>query len=131
MLQTIEFDLYFTSDSYQLMLSNKPSDYIRAIEDDPSLLQVTDSNGTTIFHVAAMYGRLQVMDAINNIDAYMKDQVDKYNATPLIFASSNGRAASVKWLLDHDADVNIKTIYGETALDRAWNQNIKDMIKEK
>ena len=51
---------------------------------------------------------IQVMEVINNIDARMKDHVDEYNKTPLIWASKNDQAASVKWLLHHDADVNFK-----------------------
>ena len=85
---------------------NKPSEYIRLIEEDNSLLQVTASDGTTIFHMAAYYGRLQVMEAINNIDPHMKDRVTKYNRTPLMWASNHGHIDCVKWLLDHDVDVN-------------------------
>ena len=113
-------------------MDNKQSEYIRLIQEDPSLLQVTDSTGYTIFHYAAFYGRLQVMEAINNIDPHMKDRVDKYNTTALMWASQHGHVDCVKWLLDHDADVNIKNFSGWTALDDARsNQVIKDMIKKK
>ena len=57
-------------------------------------------------------GHLQVMEAINNIDARMKDRVDEYNKTPLIWASNNDQTASVKWLLHHDADVNFIRMEG-------------------
>ena len=110
----------------------EPSEYIRLIQEDPSLVQVTRSlDGTTIFHGAARYGRLQVMEAINNIDPHMKDRVNEWNETPLMMASMNDQVACVKWLLDHDVDVNIKTVYGLTVLDKADNQEIQDMIKKK
>ena len=63
------------------LVEDKPSDYITAVEQDNALVQVTNSDGRTIFHDAVYYGRLQVMEAINNIDAHMKDRVDKYNRT--------------------------------------------------
>ena len=113
------------------MKDNKQSEYIRLIEEDPSLVQLTYYNGGTIFHYAAYNGRLQVMEAINNNDPHMKDRVDKYNATPLMFASYYGHVACVKWLLDHDVDVNIKDVDGYTTLDLARKQEIKDMIKKK
>ena len=127
----IEFDFYFTSDLLRLMDDNKQSEYIRLIEEDNSLVQLTRSYGTTIFHDAALYGRLQVMEAINNIDPHMKDRVNKINQTPLMFASNRGQVASVKWLLDHDVDVNIKTVGGNTALYYTKKQEIEDMIKKK
>ena len=113
-------------------MDNKQSEYIRTIEEDPSLLLVTDFYGRTIFHNAALSGRLQVMEAINSIDPHMKDRVNKSNVTPLMWASTKNQAACVKWLIDHDADVNFKTVIGYTALDYArGNQDIEDMIKKK
>ena len=116
---------------FRLLYYKKQSDCIRAIEEDHSLLQLTNSDGRTIFHAAAYHGRLQIMEAINNIDAHMKDQANKNNITPLMSASGNDQAASVKWLLDHNSDVNIKSVRGKTALDFAREQKIKDMIKKK
>ena len=55
----------------------------------------------------------------------MKDRVNKYNGTPLMWASLKGQAATVKWLLRHDADLI------DTALDYANNQEIWKMIKNK
>ena len=77
---------------------------------------MTDSDGSTIFHSAAIIGCLQVMEAINNIDPRMKDRVNKYNGTPLMCASQYSQVACVQWLLDHDVDVNIKDVYGKTTL---------------
>ena len=110
---------------------HKQSEYIRLIEEDNSLVQVTRYDGDTIFHWAAIYGRLQVMEAINNIDPHMKDRVNKINYTPLMEASFKDHVACVKWLLDHDVNVNIKSVSGNTALDWASNQEIKKMIKKK
>ena len=112
-------------------MSDEPTEFIRAIEEDPSLLQLTDFNGYTIFHWAARNGRLQVMEAINNVDAHMKDRANKYNVTALMWASQFNQETCVKWLLDHDADVNIKSVNGFAALAWATNENIKDMIKKK
>ena len=130
-LQTIEFYFYFTSDLYRLMKDNKQSEYIRLIQEDPSLVQLTNYYGNTIFHMAAIIGRLQVMEAINNIDPHMKDRVNKLNQTPLMDATMSGRVACVKWLLDHDVDLNIKDVYGYTALYRAGNPEINHMIENK
>ena len=110
---------------------NKQSEYIRLIQTDQSLVQVTRSDGYSIFHYAAMCGRLQVMEAINNIDPHMKDRVNYVNETPLMFASRNGHVACVKWLLDHNVDVNIKSYDGKTTLDGTRSQEIKKMIKKK
>ena len=60
--------------------------------------------------MAVHHGHLQVMEAINNIDAHM-DHMDEYNKTHLMWASNNDQAASVKWLPHHDADVNCKDVY--------------------
>ena len=114
------------------MHDNKQSEYIRLIQEDPSLVQVTDYDGQTIFHYAARYGRLQVMEAINNIDPHMKDRANKYNLTPLMLASMDDQVACVKWLLDHDVDVNIKGGRdGWTALYYARTRVIEDMLKKK
>ena len=94
-------------------------------------MQVNNSNAYTIFHDASSFGRLQVMEAINNIDPHMKDQVTEDHETPLMWASRSGQKDSVKWLLDHDADVNYKDLKGNTASDKASNQEIKNMIKKK
>ena len=113
------------------MRVDNPSEYIRLIQEDPSLVQVTDDYEYTIFHEAACYGHLQVMEAINYIDPHMKDRVNKHNRTPLMMASVCGHVACVKWLLDHDVDINIKDADGKTALDSAKSQDIYDMIKKK
>ena len=87
-LQRTVFDFYFTSDLFQLIRYDKQSEYIIDIEEDNFLVQLTDSDGNTIFHRAAIFGRLQVTEAINNIDAHMNDRgTGKYNVTPLISAS--------------------------------------------
>ena len=112
-------------------MKKKQSEYIRLIQEDPSLVQVTRYDGRTIFHEAALYGRLQVMEAIHNIDPHMKDRVNEYNEIPLMYASMKDQVACVKWLLDHDVDVNIKNVGGKTALYYADNQDTKDMIKKK
>ena len=114
-------------------MKDKPSEYIRLIQEDPSLVQVTNGVEDLIFHRAAECGRLQVMEAINNIDPHMKDRGVDYFMTPLMFAASqhDDQVASVKWLLDHDVDVNKKNSYGQTALDLARSQKIEDMIKKK
>ena len=48
-----------------------------------------------------------------------------------MWASNNDQAASVKWLLHRDADVNLKDVYGRTALDYTINQKIKNMLRKK
>ena len=110
---------------------DKQSEYIRLIQEDPSIVQVTSYNGITIFHIAASNGRLQVMEAIHNIDPHMIDRLNKSNITPLMWASRYDQVDCVKWLLDHDVDVNIKGVSGLTALDHASKQEIMDMIKKK
>ena len=68
----------------------------------------------------------------NNIDPRIKDRANKDNQTPLMIASNSEHTACVKWLLDHDADINIKSrVSGKTALDFARNKENKKMIKKK
>ena len=130
-VKTIKFVFYFTSDLWGLMLLNKQSLYISALEDDNSLVQMNNSNGYTIFHDASSFGRLQVMEAINNIDPHMKDQVTEDNETPLMWASRSGQKDSVVWLLDHDADVRVKDVKGNTAVNKAKTREIRNMIRIK
>jgi len=46
-----------------------------------------------------------------------------------MFASSCGYKEIVQLLLDHNADINLKTYNGKTALDLAQTKEIKEMIE--
>lgn len=53
---------------------------------------------------------------------------DQNGYTPLQLASQFGRNETVKILLKHDANTISVTPYGQTALDLAFNQEIRDDI---
>jgi ankyrin repeat protein len=54
---------------------------------------------------------------------------DREGQTALFFAAQNGRSAVVRFLLDHDADVNGMGDGGKALLNAARKAEIADMIR--
>ena len=54
---------------------------------------------------------------------------NKYGWTSLLWASANGHKSTVKLLLDHGADVNLKNNNGGTALIRASRRGHESAVK--
>ena len=75
------------------------------------------STGTTCLHIAARLGKLDVCQLLINFHADMEHIA--YDRTPLMTAVIHGHISVVKYLLEHNADVNYKQISGTTCLHHA------------
>jgi hypothetical protein len=59
-----------------------------------------------------------------------RDQLDKYNNTPLHLAAVNDHLEVVQCLMTYGADVNAKNNLGQTPLDAAETEEIKQAIRD-
>jgi ankyrin repeat protein len=59
---------------------------------------------------AAMSDRVGVLPLL--VERGARVNADPYRGTPLVRAAATGRVATVRWLLDHGADVNQRSTYG-------------------
>ena len=46
-----------------------------------------------------------------------------------MFASQEGHQEIIELLLDYNADIDLKNDYGHAAVELAWNDGIKEMIR--
>lgn len=62
----------------------------------------------------------------NGSDPNLQNYIDR---TALMCASIGGHLNCIEILLEYEADVNIKDFYGRTALDRAKNDDVRDLLE--
>ncbi len=84
-------------------------------EDPALIINIKDSSGATLLHLAAVYNRKTVAEALvaNGADI---DAKRKEGETPLILAASKGHQEMVEMLIANGADVNARESLGYTPL---------------
>lgn len=84
--------------------------------------------GRALIHCAADYGQTEVLEFLiaNGANVNAKD---KHGITPLLNAIFEGHTASVKLLLSKGADKTVKAPSGESALESAEKDEIKDLLR--
>jgi ankyrin repeat protein len=81
---------------------------------------VTNRDGVMPLHVAASFGKTNVIEALLSHGADINAR-DGWGSTPLLRASANGQKATAELLLQRGADPNIRNNAGNTPLDLAKN----------
>ena len=77
-----------------------------------------DKNGMTPVHMAAAFGRVEVLELLFARGGDTNPQDDS-GETPLHLAAGYAHRDAVEYLLAHGADPTIQTIHGDTVLDMA------------
>lgn len=78
-----------------------------AYKADPML---TNDFGATALHIAALQGNTEAMEALLVAPGIEVDARDKYQHTPLMYASENGHVPAAQLLLDNKANINLEGI---------------------
>ena len=74
----------------------------------------TDTNGNTPLILAANYGYIDLVKSILKRDRSVIDAANRNGDTALLIALKSRKKATAQVLLDHDADVNVTDIQGNT-----------------
>lgn len=85
---------------------------------DPGLIDSRDNDGKTPLHIAAEYGRNEMIELLLSRKADVNSKT-VFNLTPLHFAAAYGRKNAVELLIAKGADLNIKDIFNITPLANA------------
>lgn len=59
-----------------------------------------------------------------------KEAINKHGDTTLVKAAHEGKIDTVRVLIESGADVNVRTIYGYTALDATEHSEIVETLRE-
>ncbi|WP_153123049.1 ankyrin repeat domain-containing protein [Peribacillus tepidiphilus] len=96
---------------------------------NPKLIEMTDQLGDNSLLIAVKNGRHEIINLFIQRKPELINSFNNDNRTALSIASEYGDAESVKILLQHNADKNIKSKEGKTALDYAKKWNHEDIIE--
>ncbi|WP_265027666.1 ankyrin repeat domain-containing protein [Wolbachia endosymbiont (group B) of Chorthippus parallelus] len=88
------------------------------INKDPNVVNAKDSDGNTPLHLAATYGKGDVVELFLSKQANI-DEVGKNNWTPLHYAVYENRLPVVKFLIEKGANIGATGLSGETPLQLA------------
>lgn len=117
-------------DVFTACVAGRPSDVLRQIDSDPSLLEAHSTDGWTLLHLAAFFGHAEIANAL--LDRGARIDAASTNAmknTPLHAAAAGGNAALVKLLLERGASVNARQDGGWTALHSATQSGNREMVE--
>lgn len=107
------------------LLRKRKNDKLKhLIENEEIYPTLNDSTGTTLLHLAAKYGNVEMMqysiDLGSNIDAK-----DLFGTTPLMLATKYNQYQAIKFLLDANVDMFTINLHGEYSLQLAFNRDNK------
>lgn len=104
--------------SVPVMIRYQP-DFKSFLEKFPAIdLNMPENNGEIALHTAVCYSQ-ETLDVVLAHTKNINHQDDVLGYTPLHKAVSVGAALSVKKLVAHGADLTVKDVNGQTALDLA------------
>ncbi len=94
-------------------------------------IDMADENQQTAIHLAARFGNDAILKQILDHGADVNKPTNYFKDTPLHLAAEEGAIYTVRMLLQRsEIDVYLKNRNGETALDVAKNNLIKELISE-
>jgi len=106
--------------SLEQALAEISSADIPCFGDEPLTVQTTDSFGGTPLHVAAIWGRIDIADALLRGGAEI-DRRGEHGFTPLHEAISQGHEGMVSFLLSRGADPSLSTELGSSSQLASYN----------
>ena len=117
------------SDAFVCAGNKNHTDILQAFLDHGMNINIKDEYGDTALMCASRFGSEKSVTFLLNQNANpnIQDSDDGNNA--LIYASYNGYKGIVQLLLNHNVDIDLKTNFGQTALDYAKTEEIKEMIQ--
>lgn len=84
--------------------------------------------GRALIHCAADYGQKDVLDYLLSQGANV-NALDKHGISPLLNAIFEGHTECVKLLLEKGADKTVKSPSGESAVEAAEKEEIKNLLR--
>lgn len=88
---------------------NEINKVMNILEENPKALYAYNVSGESLLHVAANFGNIHLLEVLTkkglDVNINLKNEYEK-KITPLHNAVENSCTESVKWLIDHGADVN-------------------------
>jgi len=124
MAQKFKIDAKYTKG---IPLDKQFDEFKRLVEVEKADINSKDWQGDTLLGYAVTYG----IDPVFNYLIEKGADVNAGRVNPLITAAEKGRLEYVKKLLDKGANVTAKDKLGRTALDKASNEEIKTLLREK
>lgn len=85
-------------------------------------------NGRQLLHIAADYGQREVVEFLLSKGAEVNGR-DKHGMTPIMAAIFEGHTETVKALLEGGADKTVKAPSGESLMECAEKDEIKDLLR--
>jgi ankyrin repeat protein len=101
------------------------------LEQDPKLVHVRDSDGSTPLHCATWKGHTDVVALLLNAgaDVNAENQNDHWGTTPLHAAAHANQVAIAQLLIDHGADLNAKDLTGQPPMHHTTFHKAKAVAK--
>ena len=87
----------------------------------------------SVLHIAASYGAYDIINLILSDGGMEVDRTDEEDFTPLMVASNKGHKMCVVTLIEFDADLFKRNIYGRNALGEAYSsdEEVTSLLREK
>jgi DNA-directed RNA polymerase subunit RPC12/RpoP len=127
--QTPEAVILCAAQGYHRLLAKLARESIYSCGDDINPKIFMDSNGVGALHHAAGGGHLQCIQVLIKDFHMFVDSTDSDGNTPLMYACKHGSSQATSLLIEHGADVAIRSNYGLSAWDIAREKNHADCIE--
>ena len=100
-----------------------------ALKLQPDIVHLKNSRSSTLFHLCSSVGETEALSLLLQINCEHINDRDKYGHTALILAARDGHSTSVDILIQHGADLNIKSHTYTTALMYAARNDYSHCVK--
>lgn len=113
----------FFKDKVKKLMRQKKNDQLKyLIENEETYPKLNDSTGTTLLHLAAKYGNVELMQYSIESGCEINAK-DSFGTTPLMIATKNIRCKAMKLLLHADADIFTTNLSNEYSLQLVFQRN--------